>query len=137
VVTAKLIKRFTFEAGHSLPQHKGKCKYVHGHSFKLDVCIHGNLNQEIGMVMDYKDIKDIVQPIIDRLDHSFLNDIFKDPTSENIGKYIYEYLYPEFEKNGCTLDYIDVWETEDSHCRIGLNDTIILQVEGSYPYAYN
>jgi len=126
VVSAKLIKRFTFAAAHYLPKHKGLCHQTHGHGWILNVCIKGIINKDTGMVIDYSDLKAVVQPIIDRFDHSFLNDWFENPTSENVAKYIYEYLYKSFKKMGCSLEYVDLWETETSHCIIEKGETIQL-----------
>ena len=126
VISAKVIKRFTMEIGHYLPRHKGKCWRSHGHSLRLDVCIKGIINKDTGMVIDYSDLKATVQPIINRFDHSFLNDWFENPTSENVAKYIYENLYKSFEKMGCSLEYVDLWETETSHCIIEKGETIQL-----------
>lgn len=113
---AKLIKRFSFEAAHYLPKHKGLCKNTHGHHWVLDVCIKGEIDKESGMVVDYQTIKEVVQNmIISKFDHSFLNDWFEDPTSENIAKYIYDTLSPIFLPRS-TLEYVDLWETEKSHC---------------------
>jgi 6-pyruvoyltetrahydropterin/6-carboxytetrahydropterin synthase len=65
-------KEFRFEASHCLPKHPGRCQNLHGHSWKLTVHVSGNVNHETGFVMDYGDIKEAVQPVIDRLDHHHL-----------------------------------------------------------------
>lgn len=68
----ELCKEFSFEASHILPKHSGKCHRLHGHSWKLRVYVKGEVNPETGFVMDYADIKKIVQPIVDNLDHRHL-----------------------------------------------------------------
>lgn len=73
----KIAKEFKWEMGHRLPFHKGKCKNLHGHTYKIMVEFEGNLDEN-GMVMDYYDVKDVVGPIIDELDHSFM--VKKDDT---------------------------------------------------------
>ena len=67
----KIAKEFRWEMGHRLPFHKGLCKNVHGHSYKMVVEITGKLNKN-GMIIDFFDLNKIVNPIIKKYDHSFL-----------------------------------------------------------------
>lgn len=67
----KIAKEFTWDMGHRLPEHFGKCKNIHGHTYKLIVELDGEV-QTSGMVMDYYDLKQIVKPIVEKLDHAFL-----------------------------------------------------------------
>ncbi len=67
----KIAKEFTWEMGHRLPFHSGKCKNLHGHSYKCLVELTGDPDKN-GMVMDYYDLKKVVEPILDDLDHSFM-----------------------------------------------------------------
>jgi 6-pyruvoyltetrahydropterin/6-carboxytetrahydropterin synthase len=69
----KIACDFHWEMGHRLPEHTGGCKNVHGHSYKMNVEIEGDVQQS-GMVMDFFDLKAVVQPLVDSLDHSFLCD---------------------------------------------------------------
>ena len=66
----KISKDFRWEMGHRLQCHKGKCFNLHGHSYKLQVEFEGEIDTNTGMVMDYFDVKDVVAPIINRLDHT-------------------------------------------------------------------
>jgi len=66
-----------------IPDHKGKCKYVHGHSYVVEVQITGIYNRKDGMLVDFGDVKSI----IDRFDHSNLNESFKYPSAENLARY--------------------------------------------------
>ncbi len=67
----KIAKEFRWEMGHRLPYHTAGCQNIHGHSYKLIVELEGEVNDR-GMLVDYGDIKRIVKPLIDELDHSFL-----------------------------------------------------------------
>lgn len=67
----KIAKEFNWEMGHRLPEHFGKCKNIHGHSYKMMVELDGELDVN-GMVMDYYDLKKIINPIIENLDHAFM-----------------------------------------------------------------
>lgn len=67
----KISKEFKWEMGHRLPFHLGKCKNIHGHTYKMRVEIEGDLDEN-GMVMDYYDVSEIISPLVDELDHSFM-----------------------------------------------------------------
>lgn len=67
----KIAKEFIWEMGHRLPEHFGKCKNIHGHSYKMIVELEGKVNEQ-GLVMDFYDLKKIVEPIVENLDHSFM-----------------------------------------------------------------
>lgn len=67
----KIAKEFKWEMGHRLPFHKGKCKNLHGHSYKCMVELSGDPDSK-GMVMDYFDVKKAIVPIIEQLDHAFM-----------------------------------------------------------------
>ncbi|MBZ9626950.1 6-carboxytetrahydropterin synthase QueD [Psychroflexus sp. CAK57W] len=74
----RITKQFTFETAHALYGYDGKCKNVHGHSYKLDVTVIGEpitdmQNVKCGMVIDFGDLKKIVKSeVVDRLDHAIL-----------------------------------------------------------------
>lgn len=67
----KIAKEFRWEMGHRLPEHFGLCKNIHGHSYKMIVEFEGELNQN-QMVIDYYDVEKIINPVIEKLDHSFM-----------------------------------------------------------------
>ncbi len=67
----KIAKEFRWEMGHRLPEHFGLCKNIHGHSYKMIVEFEGELDQN-QMVIDYYDVEKIIDPIIQKLDHSFM-----------------------------------------------------------------
>ncbi|MGI6347040.1 MAG: 6-carboxytetrahydropterin synthase QueD [Limisphaerales bacterium] len=112
----KLSKIFTFEAAHRLPHvpEGHKCGRLHGHSYRLEVIITGDADIEHGWVMDFGTIKNPLQPILETLDHSYLNEIpgLENPTSENIAKWIWERLKPELP----LLSEIIISETSTSCC---------------------
>lgn len=69
----RIAKEFHWEMAHRLPYHTGGCQNVHGHSYKLWVELEGEPNKQ-GMVLDYLELKQVVAPLVDGLDHSFLCD---------------------------------------------------------------
>lgn len=91
----ELRKEFRFEAAHVLPKHTGKCARMHGHSWRATVVLRGHGLNAGGMLVDFGDIKDVVQPIVDsRLDHYLLNEStgLADPTSENLARWLFEQI---------------------------------------------
>lgn len=103
-----------FDAAHKLAEYKGKCARLHGHTWKVEVFVIGKKLNDIGLLIDYRIIKEKLNEVIEKLDHSFLND-FKEignPTSENISKYIFKNL--NLPKN-VRLEKVRVWEGSRSY----------------------
>jgi 6-pyruvoyltetrahydropterin/6-carboxytetrahydropterin synthase len=94
----RLSKSFHFEAAHDLPTFPAghKCRRLHGHSFKFDVIVEGDVEPDKGFLIDYGDIKAAVEPIVKRLDHYYLNEIegLSNPTAENISVWLWEKIKP-------------------------------------------
>ena len=67
----KIAKEFRWEMGHRLPDHFGQCKNIHGHSYKMMVELAGEIDSN-GMIIDYYILKEIIKPIVEKLDHSFM-----------------------------------------------------------------
>ena len=91
-----VFREFTFEAAHRLPYvpEGHKCSRLHGHSFRVEVRVRGDIDPATGMVIDFAEIKGAFAPLLDRLDHYFLNEIegLDNPTSENLARWIWERL---------------------------------------------
>jgi 6-pyruvoyltetrahydropterin/6-carboxytetrahydropterin synthase len=72
-----IVRQFTFDSAHKLDWHKGKCKNLHGHTYRLQIAIKGEMNKN-GIVMDFKELDKIVkQSVIEKLDHIYLNKIME------------------------------------------------------------
>ena len=114
----KLIVKKEFSSAHILNGHPGNCKRMHGHNWLVEAKVEGDKINNIGMVIDFKDIKNALGEIITRLDHKFLNDIeplTKDnPTAENISKYIYKELSKIINTDNINVSEIKLWETNNS-----------------------
>jgi len=112
----EIFKEFTIEAAHWLPNvpEGHKCRRLHGHSFHVQVHVEGPLNEKLGWVMDFADLKASFQPVEDRLDHRCLNDIagLENPTSENLARWIWAELHPTLPQ----LSKVVVRETCTSGC---------------------
>jgi len=108
-------KEFKFDSAHKLPNYPGKCKNLHGHTWKLIISLEGEVNEK-GMIIDFKDLKQQVnEKVVDKLDHTYLNDIIENPTCENIILWIKEQL-----KDLEGLKKIEVFETDTSSCELEL-----------------
>ena len=117
-----ITKKFEFEAAHKLPDHPGKCKNLHGHSYKLEVTVSSDQLNDQGMVMDFGDLKVIVnEHIINILDHSLLNDLFPVPTAEIMAQWIWvtlDVFIIELEKKRVKLKRIRLYETSNSYAEV-------------------
>jgi 6-pyruvoyltetrahydropterin/6-carboxytetrahydropterin synthase len=108
-----------FEAAHRLPNYPGKCQRLHGHNWKVETTVTGNKLNQLGMLIDFCDLKKELNNVISTLDHYYLNEIeaFKTmtPTAENIAKYIYDnFAKSEIFNNDLSLSFIKVWESSHS-----------------------
>lgn len=114
-----LTKKFSFDAAHKLPEYKGKCKNLHGHTYYLEITISGLVSKETGMMIDFFDFEKIIEDkILNYLDHSFLNDKIKMPTTENIALWIWDKLSGEFLKDNYKLYEIKLFENSESFVTI-------------------
>jgi 6-pyruvoyltetrahydropterin/6-carboxytetrahydropterin synthase len=84
----------TFAAGHYLRNYKGKCENPHGHNYKVLVTLQGLELDKAGLLLDFKDLKQAMRAVVERLDHQMINDVppFTEvnPSAENLAKYFYE-----------------------------------------------
>lgn len=112
----QLYKVFHIEAAHRLPNlpEDHKCYRLHGHSFRVEIHIEGEVDPQLGWVMDFADLKQAFKPLYEQLDHHYLNEIegLENPTSENLAAWIWERLKPDLP----SLSRIVVAETCTSAC---------------------
>lgn len=104
------------EAAHRLPNvpHGHKCERLHGHSYRVEVHVRGPVGRETGWIIDFAEITSAFQPLYERLDHHYLNEVegLSNPTSENIARWIWERLRPALP----ILSKVIVHETCTSGC---------------------
>ncbi|NND08593.1 MAG: 6-carboxytetrahydropterin synthase QueD [Saprospiraceae bacterium] len=95
----KIFKKFTFDSAHFLPMVPDghKCKETHGHTYQMTAVFEGKLDEELEWVIDFAEIKGVINPIIDRIDHKLLNDIegLQNPTCEVIAIWLWNQIKPE------------------------------------------
>ena len=132
-------KIFTFAAAHKIPGHKGKCKCLHGHTYKLEVSVRQNTKNGVygnssgissaGMVIDFKDLSSLVNGlIIEKLDHVYLNDLFAFiPTTEQLGTWIFTELNKALA-HPTEITKIRLWESDSSFVTIKAGEDYIERV---------
>lgn len=113
----RLAVKKEFSAAHSLREYQGKCEGLHGHNWKVEAVVSAKGTDSRGLVLDFHDIKKILNNVLEELDHKHLNNIsyFKkiNPTSENIAKYIFKKATDKLQSAGCKLQEITVWESDN------------------------
>lgn len=112
----ELFKDFTFEAAHRLPNVPAdhKCARLHGHSYQVTVHLEGDVDPTTGWVLDFGDISSAAKPVINELDHQYLNEIdgLENPTSEVLAAWLWDRLAPLLAQ----LSQISVRETCTAGC---------------------
>jgi 6-pyruvoyltetrahydropterin/6-carboxytetrahydropterin synthase len=90
----ELMVESKFAAAHQLRGYKGKCERLHGHNWRVTVAVTAERLDEVGLAIDFHDLKKALRDVLDQLEHSFLNEIFPftqiNPSSENLAKWIYD-----------------------------------------------
>lgn len=103
-------RQFVFEAAHRLPHHPGKCRELHGHSYRLVVSVDRPVDAATGLAIDFSDLKAVVRAeVVDRLDHRYVNDLIDNPTAEVMCVWIWDRLAPKL----AGLTEIELHETRD------------------------
>ena len=104
-----------FDAAHFLRGYRGKCEAVHGHRYKIVVRIESSKINDIGLAYDFTDLKSNLADILERYDHTCLNDIPPfdsiNPSSENIAAAIYKEIDSKLAGEPVSLVEVEVWET--------------------------
>ncbi|MFC0211118.1 6-carboxytetrahydropterin synthase QueD [Paenibacillus chartarius] len=122
--TVLVSKEFTFDSAHHLHCYEGKCKSLHGHTYKLQVVMSGKVDAR-GLTIDFGDIKRIAKErVIDVLDHRYLNEVLPpmNTTAENMVVWMYEQLQAGLVEEGLypavRLEEVKLWETPTSYAAV-------------------
>jgi len=107
-----------FAAAHQLRMVSKKCENLHGHNWKIEVCVRGETLNKAGVLIDFGELKKYVSEIIESLDHKFLNelDYFSsgNPSSENIAMYIAQQLQKLLHDSSVIVFSVTSWESDDA-----------------------
>lgn len=105
-----------FSAAHQLRGYGGDCERLHGHNWKVQVHVLADKLNDIDLAIDFHELKKYTHEVLAPLDHGFLNDIFpfteKNPSSENISKWIFDSLKKRLNNKNVHLTAVTVWESE-------------------------
>jgi 6-pyruvoyltetrahydropterin/6-carboxytetrahydropterin synthase len=105
-----------FASAHQLRGYKGKCEKMHGHNWKVQVSVIAERLNEIDLAIDFHDLKRMANEVVSPLDHAFLNEIFpfteKNPSSENIAKWIYDSMNKKLSEDNVRVSAVTVWESD-------------------------
>jgi len=107
-----------FDAAHYLREYNGKCEALHGHRFEVVVSLKSDKLNEIGLAYDFTELKKHLNEIIDKYDHTCINDVVPfdeiNASSENIAVSIYEQLKEKLGEFATALSSVQVWESPTS-----------------------
>ena len=111
----ELTVKTEFAAAHRLREYKGACENLHGHNYKVDVLLCGERLNELGILIDFKEVKEVLAEVTGRLDHVFLNEVQPfdevNPTAENLAKHICEQLAAAMPE-AVAVKSVAVWESD-------------------------
>ena len=108
-----------FSSGHYLRNYRGKCENPHGHNYKVRLTLLGRELDATGLLLDFKLLKQVMRPVIDRIDHQMLNDLEPftelNPSAENLAKYFYDRVSVGIKNDvPVRISEVCVWETDTS-----------------------
>ena len=108
-----------FSSGHYLRNYHGRCENPHGHNYKVRVTLIGKELDQTGLLLDFKHLKQVMRPVIDRIDHQMLNDLEPfteiNPSAENIARYFYDQTSEqlrEMTSGRVSVKNCTIWETD-------------------------
>ena len=111
----ELTVNMDFAAAHMLRGYKGKCENLHGHNWKVQVQVKARSLDRQGMVMDFKDVKDVAAELLEKFDHRCLNELPEfsktNPTTENVARILYRQLSNKLRK-GAKVSKVTAWESD-------------------------
>ncbi|MDD4874097.1 MAG: 6-carboxytetrahydropterin synthase QueD [Dehalococcoidales bacterium] len=114
----KLSVKQHFDAAHALRGYRGKCENLHGHRFQVKAKVSASQLDDIGLAFDFTELKRLLNSILERFDHTNLNETPPfdniNPSSENIARTVYEALKIELKDAPVKLTGVKVWESPES-----------------------
>ena len=113
-----------FSSAHRLRQYEGECERLHGHNWNVRISVASEELDDLGMVIEFKELKQATKTLMDRFDHQYLNEVppFTElnPTTENIARYIFDELSKTINTNLIKVHKVAVWESPNSYASYSL-----------------
>jgi len=107
-----------FSSAHSLRNYSGDCSRLHGHNWDVEVSVCSEVLNDLGIAIDFREIKNQTKSVAKRLDHQYLNEISPfdvlNPTAENIAKYIFDEVELLINTKDVKVKEVTIWETARS-----------------------
>lgn len=114
----------SFAAGHYLRNYRGKCENPHGHNYKVRITLQGPELDHAGLLLDFKELKLVMKPVIDRLDHRMINDVAPfttlNPSAENLAKFFFDetnITLKSATSGRVSVKEVTIWETDTTTAR--------------------
>ena len=112
----RLMIKTSFAAAHNLINYQGDCENLHGHNWKVEVTVAARELDKAGLGIDFKILKRETNRVLDRLDHTYLNELDSfqqlSPSSENIAHYLFEELAAVLDTDNVRVEKVNVWESD-------------------------
>ena len=109
----------SFSAAHSLRGHRGQCEALHGHNWRVELSVAGEDLDDLGMVVDFKELKKTLDDILAQFDHRYLNEISPfdrlNPSSENLARRIFDETAGRLDNPRVRVTRCRVWESDDAY----------------------
>lgn len=111
-------KDLTLSCAHYIRGHRGGCEKTHGHNYRLRITLRAEKLNDMGMIMDFKDLEKSMKEIFQPYDHAMLNEVppfdEQNPTAENMARYFYERLSTYMKHSGAVVDRVEIFENDSS-----------------------
>jgi len=116
-----IFKDFTFSAAHAIRGHTRGCENLHGHNYRVRIHVEAKALDELGMVIDFADLKIVAREVLDPFDHRVINDIppfdARNTTAELLSQYVFEEVSRRIDDGRLRVSRVEVWEN-DTACAI-------------------
>lgn len=113
-----VFKEYSFSAAHAIRGHTRGCQNLHGHNYRVRVLVASETLDALGMVIDFADLKAIVEQVVGKFDHAVINefapfDAERNPTAEELARYVHEEVSRRLPE-GRSVRRVEIWETDAS-----------------------
>jgi len=117
-VTFSVCKDFRFAAAHQIRGHRGGCENLHGHSYRVRVWVEAHQLDALGMVVDFADLKRVMEEVVGPFDHRFLNEVppfdQRNTTAELLAQHVFEQLRQRLDDGRLRVARVEVWESDSA-----------------------